>query len=65
MARIARYCACGSTLTGRVSPDSAAAAMEAGFASAHDGEGHAPATQAQAANARRRYERAWRASLRT
>lgn len=58
--RLARYCACGGTLTGRAEPDNHANALNDIFDAAHSGPDCAPATPDQARAARRRNERAWR-----
>lgn len=55
--RIARYCACGGSLTGRVEPDYREAQLAEAFEAVHDGPDCAPATQSQAAAARRRADR--------
>lgn len=59
--KLSRFCACGATLTGRVSPDSAARDLEAAFDAVHSDPGCGPATPEQARNARRRAERKARA----
>jgi hypothetical protein len=54
MSRIACYCTCGSSLTGRANKPEI---PEAAWAEFHSGEGHAP-TDAKGAAAARRRERA-------
>ena len=56
-AKFAFYCQCGAAMTGAVEPASTVAELEAVFLSVHSGSGHGPATQREAANARRRSER--------
>lgn len=55
---LARYCACGGALTGRIGPARKAAELEIALAAAwnrtHDRPGCAPATPEQARAARRR-----------
>lgn len=55
--KLSRYCACGSTLTGRASPDHAARVLNDIFDKVHSEPGCAPATPEQARAARRRAER--------
>lgn len=55
--KLVRYCACGSTLVGTVAPDHVAAKLLDAWGEVHNGTGCAPATQKQAAAARRRADR--------
>jgi hypothetical protein len=54
---VTRYCRCGASMRGSVTPPAAARRVVALFDEFHTGEGHGPATAAQAAAARRREER--------
>lgn len=54
---LARYCACGSTLAGTVTPDHVAAKLLEAWDEVHSVTGCAPATANQAAAARRRADR--------
>lgn len=54
MAKFAKYCTCGSSLTGRADKPEV---LEAAWAEFHSGEGHGPTDAAGAAKARRREER--------
>lgn len=51
-----RYCLCGASLTVRSSPASVADHVLGCFDNLHLGDGHGPASQAQAARARRKAE---------
>ncbi len=53
MPAIAKYCVCGSSLTGRADKP---AVLEAAWTEFHTGEGHGPTDAAGAAKARRREE---------
>lgn len=56
--RIKRYCLCGAALDVSSAPaPTAAQFVAATFDRIHTGEGHGPATQRQAADARRREDR--------
>jgi hypothetical protein len=57
MARVARYCACGSTLAGTITPDHIAVKLLDAWAEVHNQPGCAVATANQAAAARRRNDR--------
>jgi hypothetical protein len=57
MARIARYCACGGSLTGTARPDRLAYNIGIAFDTFHTKPGCSPATARQAAEARRRADR--------
>lgn len=56
MAKLSLHCLCGASLTGRVSPDSAAEGLRADWAEFHSGDGCAPVGSRQAQNARRRQD---------
>lgn len=55
--RFAFYCQCGDSMVGEIVPDDGAIDMERLFREVHGGTDHAPATQQEAASARRRGER--------
>lgn len=57
MTGLSRYCLCGAALHARSRPASTAQTLAAVFAGQHTGDGHGPATPAQAAAARRRAAR--------
>lgn len=57
MSQLACYCICGSTLTGRVEPEAAAADLRAAWKTVHYGIGHGPTDSKGAAAARRREAR--------
>lgn len=54
---ITRYCLCGAGMRVRSTPPDMAARLAAEFDDLHSGDSHGPATQAQAAQVRRRDER--------
>lgn len=56
--KITRHCLCGGSMVGSASPLAAAEALCEAFNRFHSGEGHGPVTAKQAANARRRENRA-------
>jgi hypothetical protein len=58
VADLRRYCSCGASIRGRVEPATAAAGIQKVWDTTHGSPGHASATAAQAAAARRRAERA-------
>lgn len=55
--KIARYCNCGASLTGRISPGGIEGLHEI-WQQVHSGPGHNPTDARGAANARRRQDRA-------
>lgn len=57
MTSVTRYCLCGASMRGSVTPPAAARRVVALFDEFHTGEGHGSGTAAQAAAARRREER--------
>ncbi|WP_426513152.1 hypothetical protein ACPPVO_22500 [Dactylosporangium sp. McL0621] len=56
MTAIAKYCLCGGSMRGRVSPGESGTTLVAMFAEIHSGPGCGEATAAQAGRARRRQE---------
>lgn len=55
---IRRYCLCGASLAVRSHPSNTAHDLAAQFTIQHQGDGHGPATAAQASRARAREEAA-------
>lgn len=54
------YCKCGGSMKGSGAGEMAAVAeLQAAWWQIHDGEGHGPATQKEAARARRKVENAY------
>lgn len=62
MAVFARYCKCGGSLKGRISPDRGIEGLHEIWQQAHSGPGHEPTDAKGAAAARRREERGSRKS---